>query len=128
MDDACERLQSGIAELCRGGDSIDGSIVIAKLDVSADDAQGKNTLDSGFKNKIVNVIADGVAEAANRATPINFNEATAVQPFPVPVGRDFKRGVAVLMYDSNLVAKRDEIRQMVDTRTGRVLHLDVVPV
>jgi hypothetical protein len=127
-DDACERLRSGITSLCFGGDSTDGSVVIAKLDVSDDSAQDGSTLNPDFEENMKNVVADAVAEASPTTTPINFGDAATVQPFPVPVGRKFNSAVLLLIYDTNLIAKVEEIREMVELRTDRVVRVDVVPV
>lgn len=112
----------------------EGSMVIARLDVTGQTDDSTGTVDSDFRDNMVNVVADGVAEGTQAgpgavgATPINFEKAVMFQPFPVSVGQDFQKAILAMMYDSNLIGREPEIEQNIEARTDRVERFDIIPV
>jgi|APHM01.1.fsa_nt_gi hypothetical protein len=112
----------------------EGSMVIMRLDVTDHTDQSAGRLDEDFKQNMINVLADAVAEATtargsmNPTTPINFDEAVMLQPFPVRVGQDFQKAILAMFYDKNLIGSESDIERNIDARTGRVERFDVVPV
>lgn len=111
----------------------EGSMVIARIDVTGHTDDHAGTVEEDFKENMVNVVADGVAEGtqaksgAMGATPINFDEAVMFQPFPVTVGQDFQKAIVSMMYDENLIGNEARIEKNIDARTNRVQRFDIIP-
>jgi hypothetical protein len=111
----------------------EGSMVIAKIDVTDHTDGSAGTVDEDFQQNTIDVVADGVAEGTQArsgtvgATPINFDEAVMFQPFPVTVGQDFQKAILAMMYDENLIGNEASIEKNIDARTDRVQRFDIIP-